>query len=103
MTNWNPTGTGLINIGAPRMFIHGDSQMVAKLWDKPISLLFIDGDHSYEGVKKDTLSWEPFVKKGGTILFHDTDYIGGVPVWLDDHYGKGKWENHHSKVGRVRR
>lgn len=100
---WNPTGTGLINIGAPRMFIHGDSQMVAKLWDKPISLLFIDGDHSYEGVKKDTLSWEPFVKKGGTILFHDTDYIGGVPVWLDDHYGKGKWENHHSKVGRVRR
>lgn len=99
---WNPTGTGLISIGAPHIYIHGDSQMVAKLWSKPISLLFIDGDHSYEGVKKDTESWLPHMKKGGTILYHDIDYVNGVPVHLDDFYGKGKWENMHEKIGRVR-
>lgn len=98
-----PNGTGMISIGSKTIYIHGDSQGVAQIWNKQIALLFIDGDHSYEGVKKDTLSWEPFVKKGGTILFHDTDYVDGVPVWLDDHYGKGNWENLNGKVGRVRK
>lgn len=100
---WNPQGQAMIKHGTRCIFIHGDSQDVAKIWTKPISLLFIDGDHSYEGVKKDTLSWEPLVKKGGTIIFHDIDYKDGVPVWLDDHYGKGKWENCHGKIGRVRK
>ena len=36
-----------------------------------IDLLFIDGDHSYEGVKKDYELYSPFVKKGGMIVFHD--------------------------------
>ena len=36
-----------------------------------IDLLFIDGDHSYEGVKKDYVLYSPFVKKGGMIVFHD--------------------------------
>lgn len=33
--------------------------------------LFIDGDHSYEGVKKDAEMYAPLVKKGGIIAFHD--------------------------------
>lgn len=35
-----------------------------------VDLLFIDGDHSYEGVKKD-LPWLSLVKPGGTVIFHD--------------------------------
>ena len=38
---------------------------------EPIDVLFIDGDHSYEGVKKDFELYEPLVKKGGLICFHD--------------------------------
>lgn len=34
--------------------------------------LFIDGDHSYEGVRKDWEMYSPLVKKGGLICFHDT-------------------------------
>ena len=33
--------------------------------------VFIDGDHSYNGCKKDILSWLPKIKKGGFICGHD--------------------------------
>lgn len=36
-----------------------------------IDFLFIDGDHSYEGVKQDFLDYEPFCKKDSIICFHD--------------------------------
>ena len=39
--------------------------------DKKIDVLFIDGDHSYEGVKRDFENYSPFVRKGGLIAFHD--------------------------------
>ena len=35
------------------------SEEAAKGWTEPISLLWIDGAHVYENVKKDFLSWEP--------------------------------------------
>jgi len=36
-----------------------------------LDLLFIDGDHSYEGVKKDYMMYREFVRPGGAIAFHD--------------------------------
>lgn len=50
-------------------FIQGDSQKVE--WDKPIDVLLIDGDHSYEGVRADYTRFEPYVKDNGLILLHD--------------------------------
>lgn len=41
----------------------------AKEWDKPIDILFIDGDHSK--AKEDFEAWQGFVKKDGYIIFHD--------------------------------
>ena len=38
---------------------------------KQVELLFIDGDHSYEGVKKDFEMYSPLVADGGMIAFHD--------------------------------
>jgi cephalosporin hydroxylase len=37
----------------------------------PLDLLFIDGDHSYQGVKQDFEMYSPFVKTGGIVAFHD--------------------------------
>lgn len=54
-------------------FIKGDANDVVKKWKRKIDVLFIDGDHSYEAVKKDWEAWSPFVKKGGTVFFHDCD------------------------------
>ena len=36
-----------------------------------IDLLFIDGDHTYEGVKKDYEMYSPLVGNNGIIAFHD--------------------------------
>jgi len=36
-----------------------------------VDFLFIDGDHSYEGVKMDFEDYGPLVKDGGFIAFHD--------------------------------
>lgn len=36
-----------------------------------LDVLFIDGDHSYDGVKCDFEMYAPLVRKGGLIAFHD--------------------------------
>lgn len=50
-------------------FIRDISLNVAKKWDKPIGLLFIDGCH--DEAKLDFEAWEKHIVKGGYILFHD--------------------------------
>ena len=46
-------------------------QLASALGNKQIDLLFIDGDHSYEGVKKDFEIYQSFVANNGIIAFHD--------------------------------
>jgi hypothetical protein len=41
--------------------------------DIKIDFLFIDGDHSYEGVKKDFELYSKIISDNGTIVLHDTD------------------------------
>lgn len=41
------------------------------LGDRKVDFVFIDGDHSYEGVKNDLDMFSPLVKDGGIIAFHD--------------------------------
>ncbi len=43
----------------------------AILSNRKLDFLFIDGDHSYEGVKKDFEMYGPLVRAGGIIAFHD--------------------------------
>jgi predicted O-methyltransferase YrrM len=40
-------------------------------WDRPIDLLFIDGDHSVEGARLDWDTWSPWVVQGGLVALHD--------------------------------
>ena len=39
--------------------------------NRKIDFLFLDGDHTYQGVKSDFDIYSPLVKKGGIIAFHD--------------------------------
>ena len=46
-------------------------ELKKRLKNRQIDVLFIDGDHTYEGVKKDFEMYSPLVKKNGIIAFHD--------------------------------
>jgi predicted O-methyltransferase YrrM len=41
-------------------------------WQRPIDMIFIDGDHSYAGVKRDWQLFMPHVRQFGVVVFHDT-------------------------------
>jgi autotransporter strand-loop-strand O-heptosyltransferase len=68
----------LKSMGSQVHMLHGSShsesmkERVKKiLGEKKVDFLFIDGDHSYEGVKMDYEMYREFVKPGGWIGFHD--------------------------------
>jgi len=54
---------------------------VVKKWRKQIDLLWIDGDHDYNEVKKDYAQWSPFLRKGGLIVFHDANKKSTSGYW----------------------
>jgi len=41
------------------------------LGQRTLDLLFIDGDHSYDGVKQDFEKYMPLVTQGGMVVLHD--------------------------------
>lgn len=45
---------------------------MASIFSEGIDFLFIDGDHSYEGVKQDFEDYSPLVRPGGLVGLHDT-------------------------------
>jgi predicted O-methyltransferase YrrM len=54
----------------------GDSRTVEPP-PEPLELLFVDGDHSYEGARADFRRWGELVQPGGHLLFHDAVDTGG--------------------------
>jgi len=77
--------------------IAGDSHLEAvykQVKDYKFDILFIDGDHSYEGVKQDFEMYSPLVKDRGLILMHDiTNANEGVPqFWKEIKYPKISFE-----------
>jgi predicted O-methyltransferase YrrM len=63
-----------------RWHLHrGYSYDVAANWNTPIDMIFIDGDHRYEAVRKDFDDWFPHVKAGGFMLLHDSRRLPGQP------------------------
>jgi cephalosporin hydroxylase len=73
-------------------YLKGNSQtyeMVNKLKKliNEIDILFIDGDHSYQGVINDFLLYEKLIKKGGYIVFddyNDSQYSPEVKIAVND-------------------
>jgi predicted O-methyltransferase YrrM len=70
-----------------------DSQTLARvqelLGSRPVDFLFVDGDHTYEGVRADYELYGPLVRPGGLIAFHDIvpgneELVGGVPVFWNE-------------------
>jgi predicted O-methyltransferase YrrM len=54
-----------------RVRLHVEDSHTAAPVESQIDLLFIDGDHSEPGVRRDFDRWGPLVAPGGHVLFHD--------------------------------
>jgi len=62
----------------------GSSAEVSRGWEEPIRLLFIDGDHSYEGSSADFAAWSPHVAPYGLVVFHDVGVWPGVTKLFEE-------------------
>jgi hypothetical protein len=69
------------------VLIVGRSTQIVQSWNRPVGMLFIDGDHSHLGCAKDIRCWSPHIVVGGLVVFHD--------------YAKFGYEGVHSMVYRM--
>lgn len=65
-------------VGDMLELIVGDSQRTQYPQIGRFDLLFVDGDHSYEGCTRDLENWFPLLSPGGHVVLHDSYY--GQPV-----------------------
>ena len=67
-------------------------------WEKPVSLLFIDGLHDYPNVARDFWHFSNWIRKGGYVAFHDyADYFPGVKAFVNEVLAMEEYQ----KVGKV--
>ncbi len=72
-------------------------------WKTPLGMLFIDGDHSFEGCRADYERFAHYVIPGGFLAIHDYNprkYPGVVNVINDIVKPSGLWDV-HNQVGTL--
>ena len=76
----------------------------AALAEAPLDYLFIDGDHTYEGVKRDFELYSPLVRRGGIIAFHDiAEHPPEVGCEVDRFWDQIKSQYRHEEIIEDRR
>ncbi|MBF0228124.1 MAG: class I SAM-dependent methyltransferase [Desulfamplus sp.] len=51
--------------------IISSSAVVGKMWSTPLSMLFIDGGHTFEAAMNDYAIWSKHIISGGFLVIHD--------------------------------
>lgn len=81
--------------GQSVVLIRGDShdektveRVKSALRGNKVDFLFIDGDHTYGGVKKDFEAYSPLVRRGGIVALHDVavdkdSSVGVSHLWME--------------------
>ena len=62
------------------------STELARSWNQPLRLLWIDGDHTYRGAKADLVAFRPWLADGAIVAFHDAlrDFGGPTRVFVEE-------------------
>ncbi len=60
--------TGLGDVIIP---VVADSALAGKMWETPLSMVFIDGGHSFKAAMNDYSIWSRHLMAGGFLVFHD--------------------------------
>jgi predicted O-methyltransferase YrrM len=80
-------------LGEKIIYHQETSEEVAEKWDLPISLMFIDGIHSYHGVSNDFGWFKQFMVKDGIVMFHDYYlYSNAIGRAIDEIEARGEIE-----------
>jgi predicted O-methyltransferase YrrM len=48
------------------------ARLLAETCEPPLDFVFIDGDHSYEGLRGDWEAWSGLIAPGGVVALHDS-------------------------------
>jgi predicted O-methyltransferase YrrM len=60
------------------------SHEAAHEWLGEVDFLFIDGDHTYDAVRRDWQDWAPHVRRGGIVAMHDAFVTADGRVGAED-------------------
>lgn len=77
-----------------KVFVTTTAEFAKKNKHKKYEYIYIDGDHSYRGVKFDFETFWPRLEKGGFMFFHDVSVKGKLP---EGEYGVGRLFSEISK------
>jgi glycosyltransferase involved in cell wall biosynthesis len=104
-----PEFNRLFNFTKKRLSIYGKrcvmvrktSEEAVKVIKNVLDFVYIDADHSYEGVKRDLISWFPKIKDGGVLSGHDYNHpnFPGVKQAIDEFFTRFNWEIHTNQNG----
>lgn len=75
------------------------SEVVTRGWTIPVGLLWLDGDHSYSGIRRDFTTWLPHLEQGASVLFDDCKLLE-VSRFISELTSEGTWES-EEQVGKV--
>jgi len=94
----------LFQLGGVVTPLAGSSEAVSGDYEGRARMLFIDGDHSFAGTKRDYDCWEPHVQKLGIICFHDyqnAHYLDGITRFIDSEILSGERLKFIYRVGSL--
>lgn len=81
--------------------INMTSEQAGRCWHRPIGLLFVDGDHAYESVRRDIAIWGTHIVPSGIVAFDDScDPAGGPSKVLYELIASGEYRS-FAIVGKV--
>ena len=83
----------MVRTGAYRQvrLLNTSSEILSPGWKEPVALLWLDGDHSYEGVRRDFDAWAPHLMARCDLVLDDTDDPELGPQRLVEELASGGW------------
>ncbi|MEZ2238927.1 FkbM family methyltransferase [Microcoleus sp.] len=76
--------------------IRSNSQQAVRQIDGLLDFVYIDAEHSYQGVWQDLCTWYSKIRVGGLISGHDYEHIAfpGVKQAIDEFFRRLNWQVH---------
>jgi MMP 1-O-methyltransferase len=92
----------MLRTGAYRQvrLVNLSSEVLSGGWTVPVALLWLDGDHAYQSVRRDFDAWAPHLTAGCDLVLDDAADPELGPFRLAEELGSQGWERVRL-VGRV--